>query len=326
MWTPRFERFVAPARARPQLWRLILGVLLIGAIMFLAFIIVSIGLRAVFGQAEANAYLSSLSTGGTPTLVVMMLAMFIWPLLGAIVVVRMLHRRSVTTVFGPGLLRDFFTAAAIAALVFVGATLVLPMPFDPVPNVPMSLFLSFLPLAVIAIGIQTFAEEVVFRGYMQQQLAARFRNPLIWMLIPAVFFGSLHSDPFGGVDKLWLMLPPTLFGLIAADLTRVTGSIGAGWGLHFTNNASAILILSLDGNLSGLALYRTPFGVEALSLSNPLVWQEMLITVIVWASIRLWLARGGAISGGGTSGGNRDDSQDAGQDAGRSHENSPGPG
>ncbi len=49
--------------------------------------------------------------------------------------------------------------------------------------------------------------------------------------------------------------------------------------------------MSLDGNLSGLALFRTPFGADDLSIANPLVWQDMMTIVIVWACIRLWLAR-----------------------------------
>ncbi|MCK0168666.1 CPBP family intramembrane metalloprotease [Jannaschia sp. S6380] len=292
MWTTDFDRFVAPARARPALWRVLLGFLIVAVGFALGFAAMLVALIAAFGPDGANAYLGTLATGGgTPTMVVLMLAVFIGPLLAVMAVARLLHGRPAATLFGPNLGRGFMTAVVIAALVYAAVTLLLPMPFRPVPNTPLSLFLSFLPLALVGIAIQTGAEEVVFRGYLQQQLAARFRHPIVWMGLPAIAFGLLHGDPSGGTEDLWLMLPPTLFGLIAADLTRVTGSIGAAWGLHFLNNCSAILLLSVDGNLSGLSLYRTPFGIEALSLADPLIWQEMLTTIIVWVCIRLWLAR-----------------------------------
>ncbi|WP_055083803.1 CPBP family intramembrane glutamic endopeptidase [Jannaschia donghaensis] len=291
MWTHQFDRFVAPARGKPQLWRGALGVALIALGYVAGFGLVIAALVVALGQDEATAYLATFETGGTPTLVVMFLAMFAVPLLAVIAAAKWLHQRSGRSLFGPHVLRDFVIACVIAALIYGILGLALPVPFVPVPNVPPSLFLSFLPVALVAIAIQTGAEELAFRGYLQQQLAARFRTPLVWMLVPSVAFGLLHVDPSAGWGQAWTALPPTLFGLIAADLTRITGSIGMAWGLHFLNNCSAILLISLKGNLSGLALYTTPFGAESLSLGDPLIWQEMLITVIVWVCLRLWLAR-----------------------------------
>ena len=292
MWTPEFSNFVAPARARPQGWRLVVGMAVIAAAYVLTFVLVVVAMTLVMGPAEGMAYLALIEDGGTPTLITLLLAMFAGPLVAAMVMARLLHRRAASTLFGPGLLRGFGLGVTVAVLTYIAVSLLLPAPFELVPNLEMSVFLSFLPVAIVALLIQTGAEEVVFRGYMQQQLAARWQSPWVWMVFPSVCFGLLHGDPTGGIDRLWLMIPPTLFGLVAADLTRVTGSIGVAWGLHFANNASAILFTALAGNLSGLALYRTPFGDEALSLSNPLVWQEMMITVILWAVARLWLARG----------------------------------
>lgn len=291
MWTAEFDRFVAPARARPQVWRILSGMALIAAGYIAGFVAVMVALVLALGPEEAMAYLGSFATGGTPTLVVAFLAMFAVPFLAAVLAARWLHGRPGRSLFGPRLFRDFATAVAIAGAIYVLLGLALPLPFTPVPNTPPSLFLTFLPVALVAIAIQTGAEELAFRGYLMQQLAARFRSPLVWMLIPSLAFGLLHADPAGGWDGAWVVVPPTLFGLIAADLTRVTGSIGLAWGLHFLNNCSAFLLMSLRDNLSGLSLYTTPFGAEDLSLANPLLWQEMLITVIIWACIRLWLAR-----------------------------------
>ena len=105
----------------------------------------------------------------------------------------------------------------------------------------------------------------------------------------------MHFDPANaGPNAPFLVASATLFGLVAADLTRMTGSIGAAWGVHFVNNAAAILLVGLDGSLSGLSLWKTPFGAADTELLRPLILQDLLVTVIVWACVRLWLARRGA--------------------------------
>ncbi|WP_179378079.1 CPBP family intramembrane glutamic endopeptidase [Jannaschia marina] len=291
MWTAEFDRFVAPARARPQLWRTLLGFATIAAAYVAGFFAIVVILLVALGPDEGASYLGLFATGGTPTLVVMFLMMFAAPFAATVGVARLLHARPGRGLFGPNLWRDFALATGIAGAIYLVVGLLLPMSFTPEPNTPLTLFLTFLPIALVAILIQTGAEELAFRGYLQQQLAARFRSPLAWMVFPAILFGVIHLDPTAGLEKAWMVLPPTLFGLLAADLTRVTGSIGLAWGLHFLNNCSAFLIVSLKGNMSGLALYTTPFTAEALSLRSPLLWQEMLVTVIVWACIRLWIAR-----------------------------------
>ena len=39
------------------------------------------------------------------------------------------------------------------------------------------------------------AEELAFRGYLMQALAARFRSPLVWWLLPALLFGAAALEP-----------------------------------------------------------------------------------------------------------------------------------
>jgi membrane protease YdiL (CAAX protease family) len=66
--------------------------------------------------------------------------------------------------------------------------------------------MSFLPLALVGVLIQTGAEEVLFRGYMQQQLAARFSSPILWMVLPSAIFAALHYQPEIMGDNTWLMM------------------------------------------------------------------------------------------------------------------------
>ncbi|CTQ32607.1 CPBP family intramembrane glutamic endopeptidase [Jannaschia rubra] len=292
MWTVEFERFVAPARFRPQIWRLFLGIVLTVAIYAVGIMALLLAVWSLAGTAGLMGWMQNIAAADTPTSVLLMLATFGGMFAGPLVVARLLHRRPAASVLGNGVLRGFVMAAAITVAVFAAALLLMPPGFPLVPNTPLPMFLSFLPLALLGLLVQTGAEEVLFRGYLQGQLAARFRSPLVWMLVPALIFGSLHYDPVtAGSNAIWLVAVATLFGLLAADLTRVTGNIGAAWGLHFVNNATAILIVALDGSLSGLALYVTPFDAADVGTLRPLIVQDALTTVIVWACIRLWLAR-----------------------------------
>ncbi|WGH77240.1 CPBP family intramembrane glutamic endopeptidase [Jannaschia ovalis] len=292
MWTKRFEAFVAPARTKPQIWRLAAGLVLVVAV-YAGCVVALLGLVwAIAGTEALQGWMQRIAQAGTPTAVLIMLASFIGMLIGPILAARWLHKRPGRTLLGPRLWAGFGLGAAITGLVFAANMLLIPAPFPLVPNTPLDLFLTFLPAALLGIALQTGAEEVLFRGYLQQQLAARFASPVVWMLLPSLAFGGLHYAPAMAGQNAWLLVAAaTLFGLVAADLTRVTGSIGAAWGIHFVNNATAILFIALDGSLSGMSLFKTPFTAADTDILRPLIAQDMLVTVIIWACIRLWLAR-----------------------------------
>ena len=292
MFTPAFERFVAAARRKPQLWRLLVGLVIVMAVYVGWFAaVIAVGFL-VLSAVQPGFDPAALMEADTPLAVLVVLATFVGLAAGPIVAAAALHDRSARSVVGAPLRRPFLLAGAIAAGVFAANYLLLPMAFDPVSNTPWSVWLPLLPVAVVGLLIQTGAEEVAFRGYLQTQLAARFRSPWVWMVLPSVVFGLMHLDPAGqGPNAWWIVAATTLFGLAAADLTRVTGSIGAAWGFHFANNFAALLILGLDGALSGLARWTTPFGADDVETLRPLMVQDMLVTVIVWALIRLALAK-----------------------------------
>jgi membrane protease YdiL (CAAX protease family) len=291
MWTAEFRRYVEPARDRPQLWRLVTGVLLTFGVYFLGVVAIVAAVWLAVGDAGLTGWMERIPTGDTPTALILLLVTFLGMMIGPMIAVRLLHGRPAFSLFGPRLVYGFVVGAVISGAVFALSYL-LPVPFEPVPNTAPQLFLTFLPLALVGLLIQTGAEEVLFRGYLQQQLAARFQSWIVWMLVPAVLFGALHWHPANaGPNAIWLVAAATLFGVVAADLTRATGSIGAAWGVHFVNNAAAMLIMSLNGSLSGLSLWTTPFTATNTTILRPLIALDMLTTVIVWALIRLWLAR-----------------------------------
>ena len=287
MWTTEFERFVAPARRAPALWRLGVGIVVIAAMWGFS----TMGLFALFGlfggPDGTAVWTEKLQSGQSPTATILFLLTFIGLAGGTALAARWLHRRPSGSLVGPRQGPAFAAGAAALMLVTVGTTLV-PSEIRLQPGSSTDLFLTFLPVALLALLIQAGAEEVAFRGYLQTQLAARFRSPIVWMVLPSLGFGLLHLDPGTNGANAWLVVAATaLVGLIAADLTRVTGGIGAAWGLHFANNAVVILVVSAEGPLGGLALWRADIRPDDPGLT-PLLWLDMAALVLVWALLRGW--------------------------------------
>jgi membrane protease YdiL (CAAX protease family) len=149
-----------------------------------------------------------------------------------------------------------------------------------------------LPLSLFVVLIQVSAEEIVFRGYVQQQLAARFKSPLIWMVLPSVLFAFGHYLPdTAGENAVMIAVWAGVFGIMMADLTARSGTLGPAVAVHLWNNVSAILIISLPGDLSGLALYLAPFGMEDAAAMRAWLPVDFALMFVSWLAARLALRR-----------------------------------
>ena len=293
MLPPPFAAYIAPARAFAQLWRLVLGLVLIAGVYFLWMALMGGLLWLVSGPEGMAPRLQTIGQGGDPVSLLLLLSTFAGMALGVWAAARLLHKRGWRSLFGrpPVVLRDF--VLGVGAMLVVGGGLgLLMLPFLPPlePATPLRVWLMFLPLALLGIGLQTGAEELVFRGYLQQQLAVRSSSPLAWMLLPSLLFGMAHFAPAEMGANAWLVVAATgLFGLIAADLTARTGALGLAWGLHFANNCLAILLVSSMAGLDGLALFQLPEGANHADTLRPLLLIDMALMGAVWAACRLWL-------------------------------------
>lgn len=291
---PAFESYVAPARASNGIWRLLLGLCLVG-----------LG-YAVWSLSVINAYTwlswpGSLQITASPVLdatkardTLVLLATFLGMGLGTILVVRYLHHRPVRTLFGRAslVLRDFLIAAGVLGGVFSATMVLWVLRFDAVPQLDAAAWLMLLPLSLLGLLIQTGAEEVLFRGYLQQQLAARFTSRLVWLLLPSLLFGAAHYNPGVLGENVWLTVTATtIFALLVADLTAVSGSIGAAWGFHFANNFVAMLILAVKGSIPGLALYTTPYTVDQSDGMLGLVAIDIGALILSWLLVRRLIQR-----------------------------------
>lgn len=100
-----------------------------------------------------------------------------------------------TTAIDP---RTWMTAAPVAALLLIGL-----LPF------------------------QVYAEELIFRGFLQRWLQERLRNYGLAMLVQSTLFAMLHPESF---------LIIFVLAVLATEATRVTGNLGAATGIHLAHN------------------------------------------------------------------------------------------
>ncbi|WP_135506030.1 CPBP family intramembrane glutamic endopeptidase [Roseovarius aestuariivivens] len=293
---PFFEALIAPARPSASLPQLFTGSLIVVLGFFTSVYIASILLRALLPADLSERLFAALEDGGTAAGVLGNLFIFIFALLALNVALRQVHGRSLASLLGPTRLAtlQFRRVCLYLAGLHLAISVLMPTPpdFVPEPNLDPALWLTLLPLALLALLIQTGTEELVFRGYLQSQLAARFHAPWVWILVPSAAFGVLHHDPAMNGDNTWLIvLWATAFGIAAADLTARAGTLGPAIALHFINNFAAILLAAPEGNFDGLALYSMPFSLEdrgAVWLWAPV---DLMVLFCSWLAARLALRR-----------------------------------
>jgi len=281
--TPAFESFIAPARVKPQFWRLLVGFILMTMIYF-GF---SFGL---LGAASFQGWLDGFDPakpGNTRAELVIVLLTFLGVILGLWAALRLMHKRSFGSMIGRKgpTTRNFITAVGVFLALQSVVYLVWSYFYDGVPNLPLTSVLAFLPIAVVLVLIQTGAEEFVFRGYILQQLAVRFKSPIIWFALPPIAFGLLHYNPemMGGLT--WIAIVTIcLTGLFWTDLTRITGNIGAAWGWHFINNFMLMNFLGNAGELNGFVWMTTPYAVKDLPPAFFAI--DIGIAVLTWLILR----------------------------------------
>lgn len=305
------EDFIAPARGRAEIWRLFVGLVIAGVVyLVISFIISAAGVILIIGSdvfAEFAVWdeagrlgddpftraATQLQTGRGPIATIVLLATFTGLIAGVATAVIMLHNRGFLTVLGPfsTLWRHGLLAAGITFAALIASGL-LPSQIMPEANMPTDVWVRYLPITLVLVLLQSGAEEILFRGYVQQQLAARFRSPWVWMVLPSMLFAAGHYAPsVYGENALLIVAATGMIGIIFADLTARTGSLGAAWGLHFANNTIGIAFVSSVDELGGLALYRLPDEALPADVERWALLQSMLIVFIIWLLIRLALRR-----------------------------------
>lgn len=289
--------FVAPARDGGPLWQVGAGL----ALSELAFWGSPLLLYPVFGEAT-----EAVLEGRAPLTLFLSLILYAVPALVLIQWVRGCHGRSGWSLFGPPRTawRELWRTGLAVGLALVVLELILPTyAMNEILEVrALPVWLLALPMALLSVVVQSGSEELIFRGYLQQQLGALSQRRLVWMVLPSALFGLLHYwNALGSGEGLLYVAWAFMLGLACADLTARTGSIGAAVGLHSANN---LLIFGLygmqNGPDSGFALFLYPHAEPAPGpglgeLPVPFLLYDIAISaayiLVLWLAARVAVRR-----------------------------------
>ena len=288
-----YEALIAPARAKASLLRLILG-LVITALLYMLLLSLSWQvLLSVMGEAWFEQTLQ-VPGPSSPSQMFVMLGSFGFLTAAVSFTVWSLHHHSPLLLIGDfararaqflrTMIRLFALATVVAVITSNSSTLV--------QNLPLSQWLGLLPLSLAFLLIQVSAEELVFRGYLQSQLAALGLHRIVWIVIPSVIFGLLHYDPaVMGAAAPWMVLSTTLFGVIAADLTARSGTLGPAIAFHFVWNFYSIIFCGFSDYLGGLALFSYVFSITDEERLISLVPYDAAFLLLAYLTMRIALRR-----------------------------------
>jgi membrane protease YdiL (CAAX protease family) len=254
-----FHQWVDAARPREQLWRTLLGAVIVVAVWF-AWSMAVLMIAGSSGMISGSAVGSLMNGGrvgfsyiGIYSLLGVVMVTFFGLWLGVWAAARWVHKRKpagVISLTGRISRREFAIGSAIAAIYValsaIGATLMGSAPSW--SGVDLGAWavgtLCLLPL----IFVQSAGEELFFRGYLTQQLAARFNHPLVWGLVPSVAFGLAHLGNAGGDPQLtiYYVVATGLIGLILAATVWRTGGLAAAMGFHTVNNLTGFTVAGYE--------------------------------------------------------------------------------
>jgi len=285
--------------ARPKLWRWILGTVIIlfswliigGLLTILVAEIFNLDLAVLTAvDDEGRALLRSYAPWQAASAV---LISFIPLLLAPILLHRFLLRGKDKELFTRSG-RSFAGEVRIGALVMLGLIFASSIPdfifnnSDYKWSFDLEKFLPYLVFALLLIPMQTTAEEVFYRGWIQQRLEKGARS--IWLVstIGGLLFALPHlANPEVSGN---IALPIIGYGSTGFMLTWVTmrdKSMGLAVGAHAANNLSAgLLVSSIDSALPSASLYVTP----EVSWGPAAVVSVFFIPLFIWLTGK-WSAK-----------------------------------
>ncbi|WP_339841080.1 CPBP family intramembrane glutamic endopeptidase [uncultured Maribacter sp.] len=273
-------------------WRYILGIVVI---VFVWQGLAAIPLVAALALKDGG--LSAMMSGdigamsevlGSNTFLFLMLLTFVIALIAIFLVVKFLHKQSLTALTTARTRIDWkrvsfsFILWALISLSFIFLDIYL-APENYEYNFKLVPFLVLAVIAITMIPLQTSMEEYFMRGYMIQGLGIMAKNRWFPLIFTSLLFGLLHiMNP--EVEKLGygILIFYIGTGLFLGIITLMDEGLELALGFHAANNLTAALLVTADW---------TAFSVDSLyrDISEPVLGWDMLVPVFVVFPILLYL-------------------------------------
>jgi membrane protease YdiL (CAAX protease family) len=291
-----FAQYIAPARSETRWWKVLLTLIVWAVGYFILSTIVLTVTPLLFDIPGIKDV--ALGKFTTPIAVYLLLLTFVvW--VGVFwAAVSMFHKRGIGSILGGPrrrFMRCFGWAVLISAVFLIVTQVLFPTGDRIEENITLGRWLTLLPIGLALMLIQVSAEELLFRGYLQQQLAVWFNNRFVYMVIPSILFGFAHFSTELGTDVGFMIVAATgLLGLFLADLTYRTGNLGAAIGVHFANNFGAMFYTSYQEQISGLARFVAPDYFdqpELMAMAAKTMLISSGIMFAIYFAIMEWRAR-----------------------------------
>ena len=222
------------------------------------------------------------------TTLFLMLLIFVFTMLGIIIVVKYLHKLSIIDIITSREKVDWkriFFAFIVWGLFSLGSTLIVYFTspesfvfnFRPIP------FLILLLIAMTMLPIQTSTEEFIFRGYLMQGFGLLAKNRWVPLIVTSVMFGLMHiMNP--EVEKMGpiIMVYYIGTGFFLGIITLMDDGMELALGFHAANNiVTALLVTSTWSALQTESILK--------DVSTPSVGVEILIPVVVVFPLLLFI-------------------------------------
>lgn len=264
---------------------LFLGASTIGSIPLIMTIIVKIITGGTFRSVPEN--FMDLSHYGIPhnlgylLLLLGFVAMFFafkW-------LIRPFHKRTLSeTINGGGQLRrDRISMGMLVWGVMMLITLVIGLLTSP-ENYQLQFhpgrFLILLLITLLILPFQTSFEEIFFRGYLSQGIAAATKSRWWTLIIISLAFGLMHAaNPEVKEFGFWISMPQyVIMGVILGVVSILDDGIELALGIHFINNAFFALCTTHPfSSLQTDAL----FEVKEINPEMELIWMIIYAIVVI---------------------------------------------
>ena len=182
----------------------------------------------------------------------LMLLSFAVGLLGLFVVVKFLHKQSITSLTTSRSKIDwkrFWFAFLFWGFISIVMIMIdyLSSAENYVFNFQLKPFLILVAIAAVLVPLQTSFEEYLFRGYLMQGIGAICKNKWVPLIVTSVLFGMLHiANP--EIDKLGyiLLVHYVGTGFFLGIITLMDEGLELALGFHAANNLFTALLITAD--------------------------------------------------------------------------------
>ena len=218
----------------------------------------------------------------------LMLLSFAFGLVGIFLIVKFLHRQSLTHLttarkkidWGRIWFAFLFWGVISTGLMFLD---IIGSPDNYQWNFNLMPFLILVVIAIIMIPLQTSFEEYLFRGYLMQGIGSITKTKWAPLLITSVIFGLLHiANP--EVDKLGpvIMIYYIGTGLFLGIITLMDEGLELALGFHAANNLFTALLVTADWTaFQTHSLYKDMSNPEAMGMMEVVFPVFIIFPVII---------------------------------------------